>query len=65
MGHQAGDDGQGSKWHIATIINQGQELRGVLSTLLLHYILLEDIVLEAEGSVAEDPKDCSILHIYV
>ena len=46
-------------------IKQGQELRGVLSTLLLHYILLEDIVLEAEGSVAEDPKDCSILHIYV
>ena len=69
-------------------IKQGQELRGVLSTLLLHYILLEvflqplchptfisheyeminclqDIVLEAEGSVAEDPKDCSTLHIYV
>ena len=67
-------------------IKQGQELRGVLSTLLLHYILLEvslkcstliprvarrnknsaqDIVLEAEGTVAEDPKDCSILHIYV
>ena len=65
-------------------MNQGQELRGVLSTLLLHYILLEvflssplivheckvtncwqDIMLEAEGSVTEDPKDCSILHIYV
>jgi len=46
-------------------IKQGQELRGVLSTLLLHYILLEDIMLEAEGSVAEDPKDCSILHIYL
>jgi len=46
-------------------IKQGQELRGVLSTLLLDYILLEDIVLEAEGTVAEDPKDCSILHIYV
>ena len=26
---------------------------------------MQDIVLEAEGSVAEDPKDCSILHIYV
>ena len=25
----------------------------------------QDIVLEAEGAVAEDPKDCSILHIYV
>lgn len=46
-------------------IKQGQELRGVLSNLLLHYILLEDIVLEAEGSVAKNPKDSPCLHIYV
>jgi len=46
-------------------IKQAKEMRSMLNGLLYHYITLEDIVLEATGSVAEMPKTPSYSNLYV
>ena len=46
-------------------IKMAKETRSMLNILLFHYIVLEDIVLEATGSVAEQPRTPASLSMYV
>ena len=45
-------------------IKMAKETRSTLNTLLFHYIVLEDILLTASGSVEEQPRDCTALSMY-
>ena len=45
-------------------IKMAKETRSMLNTLLFHYMLLEDMVLDATGSVVEQPRETAALSMY-
>ena len=46
-------------------IKMAKETCSMLNILLFHYIVLKDIVLEATGSLAEQPRTPASLSMYV
>ena len=41
-----------------------KETRSMLNTLLFHYMVLADMVLDATGSVVEQPRETAALSMY-